>query len=146
MPPPRPRRRSEIDEDLRSYIDSQPPPKQLAAALERLEARIAAPNGIVTQTGKHDIEELQDQLRQMIERGAAERLEAEARRAERAELELQKLQEQVEKTAEKRDDRWFQVGLVVLAAILGAVLTHFVEAGVRAPPAIVVEPPRHAAK
>jgi uncharacterized membrane protein YraQ (UPF0718 family) len=95
--------------DLRRRIDSNPPPSSLTESRNRVLNR-------VSDTGSYDVRALENELRTVIERAAAEKLVEEIKRREKAEEALNNYE------TEKRKF-WNTIIAGVLIAIIVSTIT-----------------------
>jgi CHASE3 domain sensor protein len=100
----------DLDDDLRKYIDSVPPPPGLKSARDRLVARFRDPMS----SAIHDIDDLQRQIQESAVNAAAARLQEERDKRMEAVAEVKAIRERF----------WsIIVGVVVIvvaAAVIGA--------------------------
>lgn len=95
---------ADVEEELRNYLDSTPPPRGIADARDRLEARFRDR----TASAIHDLDDLQRQMREAAVAQVKQRLEDE---------------QEARRTVEKRLDDilgwiWKVAGTVVAGLIL----------------------------
>ncbi len=120
---PFPRDRDSLDrlaiaQEVRAYSTSCPPPA-LVVVQERVQNRIR------TDTDRFDIEELQRQLREAIERAAADKIAEARERALKAESEKAALEASIEKAVEKKSDRRWEIVVALLTVVAAAVIGHY---------------------
>lgn len=122
-----PRRPSlpEVDEELSTYIASQPPPPMLAHAKARLAARVATGEPLDTPTGRHLLEDVQEQVRAAAVRAAEDKMAETRQRAADKIAEAKERAERAEKALEKAGDRRWDLVLLVVTAVLGVLCGHF---------------------
>ena len=121
---PFPRDRDSLDRlviahEVRAYSTSCPPPPELVVVQERVQNRTR------TDTDRFDIEELQRQLREAIERAAADKIAEARERALKAESEKAALEASIEKAVEKKSDRRWEIVVALLTVVAAAVIGHY---------------------
>jgi hypothetical protein len=107
------------------YVDSRPPPAM--PVRERVEARIREGRSFATDTGRFEVEELQREVKSMVERAAAEKLAQEEAKNKELQKQLDEVKaRQAETAKERRGMRWDLV-LAAVSAGLGALAGHYVK-------------------
>lgn len=89
--------REEIAEEVRSYVDSRPPPSQLATVARRLTQRVRD-----SSSGPFDVEELQRLVQAKIEQDMVDKISEERDRRKEVQLELARLRDRIEEEEHER--------------------------------------------